>query len=121
MKRELPDGHTVRYTHYRLVELAADPANYETLDKYLEDNFHVTRLTDEVRKLVSDDEARVLEWGGETLATVRDPDGEIVARASAYCNLTDQFNKKLGRIISLGRALKDLEQRVQVNTEENDE
>ena len=37
-------------------------------------------------------------------------DGNTVLRGIAYCSPLDQFNKKLGRNIALGRAVKALEE-----------
>jgi len=54
--------------------------------------------------------ALVLPRGGKTTAIVIFPDGtEIVG--TAECSKKDNYSKKLGRDISLGRALATLERR----------
>lgn len=44
--------------------------------------------------------------GGATFCSVLDADDHVVARGSAFCNAKDNFNKRIGRDIALGRALK---------------
>lgn len=50
------------------------------------------------------------EKGGTTVATILDGD-KIVARGRAKCHPRENYNKRLGRAIALGRALKALEDR----------
>ena len=53
--------------------------------------------------------------GGRTVAQIirpaehPDEGPEILAEGQAVCNLSDNFCKRLGRTIALGRALRDLE------------
>ena len=47
--------------------------------------------------------------GGETVASVFDADGNLVASGVACCHAKDNYSKRIGRAISLGRALKQLE------------
>jgi hypothetical protein len=54
-------------------------------------------------------EGRVLSRGGVTFCHIENEDNAEVAIGVASCNVKDQFNKKIGRDISLGRALKQLE------------
>lgn len=46
--------------------------------------------------------------GGETLVQVYDDDGQWLASGSAHCSDLDNYNKKLGRLIATGRAMKGL-------------
>lgn len=48
-------------------------------------------------------------FNGLTVCEIVDGE-EIVARGFAFCSSKDQFCRKTGRMISLGRALKSLEQ-----------
>ena len=45
--------------------------------------------------------------GGRTVATIKDENNEIVVQATARCHSKlDFFNKRLGREIAVGRAMK---------------
>jgi hypothetical protein len=55
-----------------------------------------------------DQSGQIQAKGGVTLASIFDSDGVIVAQALAACSPHDNFNKRIGRDISLGRALKKL-------------
>jgi len=55
-----------------------------------------------------DDHFTILPRGGETEAVIFLGDEEIV-RGVAVCNPIDNYRKSIGRDISLGRALKALE------------
>lgn len=46
--------------------------------------------------------------GGFTTCSLVDAAGYVVAQGHAECHENDNFNRKLGRTIALGRALKDL-------------
>lgn len=47
--------------------------------------------------------------GGRTIVRIFDADKNLLAEAEARCNSKlDQYNKRLGREIALGRALKKL-------------
>lgn len=89
MRRSVPDGHTVAYVHkYKLAVF----------------NHFVTDAVEGTRGHAM--------WSGyrfTTRATVLGPAGEMVATAEAICRPEDQFSRKVGRDISLGRALKSLE------------
>jgi hypothetical protein len=80
MRPTLPEGHTVRFHHQRYHKNA-----YKIGSKAIVD-----------------------PKGGSTLAVVRDAEGIIVAEAEARCSRKDNFTKRIGRDISLGRALKTL-------------
>lgn len=86
MIRELPDGLEAKFHHKHGVTRDA-PLRALTGEEIIRG--HSTRC--EIRRLREDGEY------------------ETVAVAYAYCNPKDQFEKRLGRMISLGRALKILE------------
>lgn len=88
MTRELPEGHTVQYEHRRWQ--AWDPEMGTDI---------------------------VLAKGGYTVAKILSKGGFEVARGTAFCRANENFNKRLGRTISLGRALKRLEAVTRVATE----
>jgi hypothetical protein len=46
--------------------------------------------------------------GGCTYAELYDADDRLLAAATAVCSDQDQFNRRIGRDIALGRALKNL-------------
>lgn len=76
---ELPDGHNFKVTHMRY---------YQT--------DHYGRATEEVDPK-----------GGMTHVGVYKGD-ELVAEATAECSVKDNYDKRLGTTIALGRALKEL-------------
>lgn len=51
------------------------------------------------------------EVHGRTTAFVQKDDGDVVAEGVAWCGIHDQFNRRLGRTIALGRALKKMEEK----------
>ncbi len=46
-------------------------------------------------------------FNGLTVCEIVD-NGEVLARGFAFCSSKDQFNRKVGRQISLGRAIREL-------------
>jgi len=54
--------------------------------------------------------SQIMPTGGTTLVEISWPDKpeEILARGGAYCCDRDNYNRKLGLTIAIGRALKDL-------------
>ena len=50
--------------------------------------------------------------GGRTQAIISDSSDNVVCSGYAFCSDKDSFNRKIGRNIALGRALKDLHARV---------
>ncbi len=74
----LPDGYTVKYEHRRRYMLAAHH--------------------------MPNPEAK----GGSTVAHVYDAEGTLVAEGTAIVHPNDNYNKRIGRAVSLGRALKQL-------------
>ena len=47
--------------------------------------------------------------GGSTEVEVYDEDGNLLGKGSSVCSPCENFSRKLGRQIALGRALKDME------------
>jgi hypothetical protein len=45
--------------------------------------------------------------GGITVTIIYGPDFRVLARGDAQCSRRDNYNKKIGRNISFGRALKE--------------
>jgi len=85
MRRKLPEGYRARFQHIRRRE-PRRPGFAET-------------------------EGGVSAKGGLTVVKVFDPEDNLVITAKAVCNPQDSFNKRIGRDISLGRALKAMEER----------
>lgn len=46
--------------------------------------------------------------GGHTISIIKNKNGDEIARARAICRKDENYNKKLGGSISLGRAEKEL-------------
>lgn len=86
MRPQVPEGHRVTYRHRRV---AKDGQYIEGSD----------RLFAPAAK------------GGETEARVFGPDDSLVAIGVATCHERDNFNRRIGRDVALGRALKRLEQK----------
>lgn len=60
-------------------------------------------------RVAVDNDLRLLgPKGGETEARVYGPDDSLVAIGVAVCHPSDNFSRRLGRSIALGRALKQL-------------
>jgi hypothetical protein len=81
----------VKVTHLRRVGLRGDRAPY--------------LLTARKAKLVN---AEIFPRGGRTIVTLVDEWGEAVARGEARCSDLDNFCRRRGREIALGRAMKKL-------------
>jgi len=47
--------------------------------------------------------------GGETYVIIKNPSGTLLVSASSTCSKNDQYCRKVGLSIALGRALKHLE------------
>lgn len=88
MPREIPEGLHARYEHCRNYQLGSlDVTGVETMP--------------------------LNSRGGTTCCYLEDEDNKVVARGYAQCSPSDQYNKSIGRAISLGRALKEYEAREQ--------
>lgn len=84
---EVPDGCKLELHHFRLWEKA-------TGETYLAD--------------LPDDDSDVLnQSGGVALVDVYDEQGNWLTCGQAVCSRLDNYNKKLGRYIATGRALKN--------------
>ena len=88
----LPDGLRARYRHERLA-----------FDHGIG---HVVRATHYVLFSAG---LKPLPRGGVTTCRLVTEDGAVVSEAVARCSRRDNFNKRLGRSISLGRALDRLQ------------
>lgn len=53
---------------------------------------------------------RLLSNGGKTEVALYDTDGNKLIEAESLCSKNETFNRKLGRTIALGRAVKKLTQ-----------
>ena len=82
MNQQLPDGYRVKYTHVRSY-VNPRPGKFDS---------HKT----------------LSQKGGRTYADVYDPKDNLVASGIAIVHPKDNYNKKIGREVSLGRALKTL-------------
>jgi len=78
--RSLPAGHYVKYQHNRLNEFSPDGSW-----------------------------ARFSPTGGTTVARIYNSEDQQVAAGEARCSPSEQFNRRLGRDIALGRALAQLD------------
>jgi hypothetical protein len=48
--------------------------------------------------------------GGETIIQITTPDGKITVEGRAICSDKDNFNRKTGNFIALGRAMKQIQE-----------
>jgi hypothetical protein len=87
MKPTLPEGCKVHITHFR---------------RYEETPFYMTRFD------ASFEGFKVLPTGGATEALILDEENNPLAIGLADCSPRDAFNKKIGRDIAVGRAVKQL-------------
>lgn len=94
MRPELPEGYYVRFRHRRIV--VGGP-------------FYVDEINVDGYTL-----GRPAAKGGETEARVYGPDDSLIAVGVATCHARDNFNRRIGRDIALGRALKQLHGRATV-------
>lgn len=117
-------GRKIRITHYRIPDqmdasaMVSDgerlKANEENLRKeFPEENAIGVSYVRSIDQLRKDGKplSEVSNKGGLTVAEVVEIDGEdekILARGEAWCRPDESFNKKLGRMVAVGRALKQL-------------
>lgn len=83
-----PEGYFIEITHIRAV-------NTENGIEYWE------------RESI-DPGWEILPSRGMTLAEIYDPMGNLVAEATAVCSRKDNYSKRIGKDIAVGRALKEL-------------
>lgn len=89
MKNVIPEDHKVFITHFR--RFSNTPFYMTKFDASTEDPELVGQL---------------LPNGGATEAAIIDPDGNLVSVGFSACSRRDPFNRKIGRDIATGRALK---------------
>lgn len=58
----------------------------------------------------------VSNFGGSTTIEVTTPDGAITGIGKALCSNKDNFNRRLGNSIALGRALEHIKIKQQIHT-----
>jgi len=88
------DGLQVHVAHFRTLERTGALVKKHELSKiFLSEDVEPPRLSPK---------------GGYTKVTVRDPFGGRLATGYAWCSKLDNFNKRTGLTIALGRALKAL-------------
>lgn len=85
MQRQLPEQYKAKFRHER---------NVITVPH--------TKL-DEEEKVIVDPK------GGKTIARIIDSEGNLISEGYAICRPDEQFNRRLGRTIALGRALSVLD------------
>ena len=115
--KRVPENHVVRYRHYRLPEgTGYDYPDTGPIWKRMS-TFGSSRLIMESAKVLPTIDG-VYSNGGRTICTIEKTypkdfqmleRGTIVARGEALCSFSDQFCKRVGRTIALGRALTMLE------------
>lgn len=89
---QIPEGYKVEYEHHRNILMPQGifvPTRFPTKDPVLKVGL-------------------VHPHGGRTFARILDANGNLVAVGEAQCSPKDNYNKTIGRQISLGRALKNL-------------
>ena len=64
------------------------------------------------------DQATVHARGGSTTIDITTPDKIHTVTGESFCSLEDNFNRKVGNQIALGRALKNLENIKKCNANE---
>lgn len=57
-----------------------------------------------------DADGNVLPKGGKTTCRLVTGDGELLVETVARCHTSEHYVKRIGRDVSLGRALKELEE-----------
>lgn len=94
------NGYKVSVSHYRFFNL--DPAGW-WVDE--EGNAHTTNIAHQgmIKRL----NKKPLPRGGMTFVAITTPD-EVTSNAYSACSMSDNYCKKTGREIAIGRALKKL-------------
>ncbi len=112
-QRTVPEGHTVEIDHLRYAKGAHNRR------RGVPTKFDSPVVPEEARP-AHELRARGYQLdpiGGMTRVLIRDSDARVVAAGVAHCAVPDRtrnvpgdnFNRRLGRTIALGRALKELE------------
>jgi hypothetical protein len=63
----------------------------------------------ELRNSISSERWELSPRGGSTTIELTTPDKTVTVIGKSVCSLEDNFNRKVGNSIALGRALKELE------------
>lgn len=101
MKPVIPEGHTAEFEHMRL---RTGWNHYVATDGKIDPDAR-PGMSDYVRP---QDGYSVESKGGVTMCKIKDAEGNVVSMGESRCHTNDNFNKRIGRDISLGRALKRL-------------
>lgn len=107
MKRELPEGARIKFGHGRRVDgdwgtfFRRKDGRWGCWDPEHTTNGHRTYSSKEISP-----------QGGMTFCTITLTDG-TEAHGRAECSVRDNYSKRIGRDIALGRALVNLERRTQ--------
>lgn len=101
MSLELPEGYRVVWKHYRIRKW------YWVVDSV--QSCHIRKIAEPYSPSAHDSNFDPTTHGGRTECFIYGPDRQLVATGEALCSLKDQFVYKIGRQISLGRALKQLQ------------
>lgn len=98
----------VTYEHYRVSDIAA--LEYPLRGKPKINDVHAySRKIGFLDRALQDLECKPLPRGGLTVCTIFLDDEDRTVSGDAYCSLADNFNYRIGRRISYGRAMKELE------------
>jgi hypothetical protein len=95
------EGYKVKVTHRRVYGVGIS----NEIDTYLLSRFEKDDLINNRGANVSPP----WEYGGETVLTLTTPDGTQTVQSTAECSDKDNFNRKKGLTIALGRALSQLQ------------
>lgn len=106
MKRAIPEGAVVKFTHARRVD-----GDWGVWHRKKEGwgRWDPEGTTDGLRTHTS---SEISPFGGRTTCKITLADG-VEAWGVAECSNRDNYNKKIGRDIALGRALKNLSARAE--------
>ena len=63
------------------------------------------RRNHEIKRTIDGEYPEVSNFGGSTIIEVTTPDMSITASGKAVCSLKENFNRRVGNSIALGRAL----------------
>ncbi len=108
VKELLDDGYKVRVCHKRNLfwHLLSDEGSHVRLGCANRRLFESSSFFKEWSCTWGD---AVLACGGRTIVTVDSPDGMMKVSGKSECSLQDNYNKKIGVSIALGRAIKAME------------
>lgn len=99
LKRE---GYEVRFRHER-----ATPAGVELALELRAEGAKLAQPSVHPRHVLKNAQAKISPHGGRTIAIISLGDQEV-ARGEAVCAPTDNFNRRVGQVKALGRAVSEL-------------